>query len=1412
MKHPLLSISIAVLTACCGLSAQQVDLYEFSSQTTGSYEPFSDGILLQKSAEVKGERFKSMIFNLDDSLYFEGNAALKGIEIGFDFPYAGEMYDRFVAVGMGYVVLGKGETVSLDGAAYTLPLELGPRMGIGTRETVYGLDNTSISYKVEGNAPERVLVVQFSNIGYTPDAAGDARFNYQIRLHETDGDIEMCFDGFQIPETCGSTNSWAIGLTDKNGNDHFRQPEESSWSSTSKTTSMLAARFVNGSVFEEGLEFVFSRPPVCEMPTETIADIVLDTYSDRIGVQEEVDTNGHAETYLVVKSDEPVQGSPDGAEYQVGESLLGGEVLAVGELASFRPISFTEDGKRLLSFTHEGLQPNTSYHYAVYLGNTQCTSPKYTPAKTASATTSTSAAGGIEIVSLNWKQVSFNIEANTLGEEILIAMTNQKSTAQGHNGRYYIGSFGRVEAEAVAGDTLKMEDGSFGGVVLYTGSAGNGITCPVELENNEIYYFGAFSKGANGLYSTLCVQDYGLTDARIPFDAKFENMAAFENEPFLGGWAGTKGFSVGDGTGTVTAIMPAMEEGGVYEALLCLPPMDFPMDSNVLLKMDYSLNPWDLDLVEGDSIVVETSIDEGQTYRIADALSMHSNSRSELSNVVLKGLYGEKQLRIRIRVVSRNPEAMNWTFSNLSVTGIALCDIPKSLRASTSVVGGNVPVSWDPSLNEESEWQFSYAGPEGDAYGDWSTPVSVRTRPYWLSGLGDNQTYKVRVRAVCGVGQTSPWVETEVLSGRVPTFTEDFNNLTPGTSEWYDPFDLPSYWSCDNSMYEGVEDTMSYAPYSSDVEAYDWKTANEPVPGQSNAAVAYHFNNLAYGVEMLVSPTIELIPADGSFLTFDVAYGSIDEQGAYEALTEAQPGHRLELWVSVDSGRSFVTTQPLRVWDSTQLLTLQGTQPVSVDLEGYQGGVAFAFAFFGHSGGESNPIVWIDNFGITNNCPVARSLKVRELDASSALVEWVADKTVEEWILKLESAAGTEMYVTAEDSYRFTDLEPETTYGFSVGHLCGTDTSAWASLEFTTGGRECAEPENVATGEITRNSALLSWEGEAARYRIRIRPVTEDGAEWAFYEAEGNTYRLENLQTETAYEGGIQALCGQASGDTSAYVPFPDFTTLELTCFAPGSLRTIGTVAHDQAMVSWIGEAGSFQVEWDIRYEDDKPESKLVDKDTCVLDGLQADTWYQFRVRGICSPGDTSDWSEYRNFETPSTPPCPAPFDLQVESVTENSALLSWKIEEPVNGFLLRHRASTEYSWDTLFDLDETRYELTGLRPSTAYLWAVLTACSDGRYSGWASQNRFETEGVSNEEIAGNGLSVTASKGQIHVMNPHALKLERIRLYGLTGKMLQEYVLNSNHNAILTTGISMQVIVVEILAESRSFRFKILVP
>ena len=81
------------------------------------------------------------------------------------------------------------------------------------------------------------------------------------------------------------------------------------------------------------------------------------------------------------------------------------------------------------------------------------------------------------------------------------------------------------------------------------------------------------------------------------------------------------------------------------------------------------------------------------------------------------------------------------------------------------------------------------------------------------------------------------------------------------------------------------------------------------------------------------------------------------------------------------------------------------------------------------------------------------------------------------------------------------------------------------------------------------------------------------------------------------------------------------------------------------------------------------------------------------------------------------------------------------------------------------------------------------------------------------KEIAGNGLSVTASKGQIHVMNPSAVYMERIRIYDMKGLMLEDYIVRDRGNAILATQVSMQVILVEIIVEGGNpVRFKILQP
>ncbi|MBO8433618.1 MAG: fibronectin type III domain-containing protein [Bacteroidetes bacterium] len=1412
------------------ISAQQVEFYDFTSEITGSYTSLEGGTVIGLSSQVKGERFGQLLFNETDTLSLpeeagsDNPAHVEGIPLGFDFKFGGRIYDKFIVSGQGYLLFGERgmENITVAGNNYQLTRGVGPNAGIAIGSDVFGAEH--VSFKVEGSSPNRILVVEFAGIAYLQENPSST-FNYQIRLFENDAHVEFLFDEFTVPE---DMFQMFLGLKDPSGSTHYRTPDDGSWTNTSLSSN--GATWCGGSSFEKGTRFIFRLPGECETPTESIERLALESQSDAVNIDVYADTTGYAEGYLILGSTEPIEGSLDGMEYAEGEEVLGATVVAVGPLTDFdRPNAYNPSTREHFIVQHEGLTPNTTYYYAAYLYNFQCSNAKYTEAVTAQIKTRPNAPDSLAILSLGVNEAEFYTTAHADGSDILIAATTVQ--AEYNYNRMYIGNFGLFPDDVEVGDTVWHAENYAGetlhhpAIVLYEGAAGASIKIPVNLEDNTIYYFGAFTKGEDGRYSSAFAPAYGITPAQIPFVDHFENMSGAEDNPFVG-WDGTQGFELSLSgrwpnidDGSASASFEANEEGAHQEAFLTLPPMDFPTDSNVLFHVSYSLDPWDMELAEGDSVVFEVSVDGGKTFEKIRAVH-YQTAKPYPSDIIVSGHPGAEQAILRVRAVSYNPEAWTLTVNSVEVSGIAFCDVPSSLRGdSYNVVGGNVRVTWSPSLNEESEWNLCLARPDGEGgYGEWSQPEVVQgNSEYWVSGLADNQTYKVRVRAVCGPGNNSQWVEAEILSGRVPTFAEDFNNLALYGSSYYDPYELPSYWSCKANFWNGasdIEDTLSYSPYSSDVEAFDWKTAETPEPGNSNAAIAYHFNNLEYGVEMLVSPTIELIPEDGSVLSFDVAYGNIDEQGAYQALTEAQPGHRMELWVSVDSGRTFITTQPLKVWDSLQLLSLQGNEPVSIDLDGYEGGVAFALAFFGNSGGEPNPILWIDNFGVANSCPVARALEVdlNTLSAESAAIRWVADKTVDEWIVKLESPTATTLYTTADDEYTFSGLTEETAYMASVGHLCGTDTSAWASVEFTTPGAECEPISNLAVSNVTRNAATLAWNGEASSYRIRIKPV--ERTEWAYYTTEALTYIFSNLELETEYEGGVQSRCSQAASDTSEWVSFENFTTLGITCFAPTDFF-FDSASHNSASFHWTGTSDKYQIEWNVRYGDEK--GRMVFEGTSgTIAGLSAATSYEAKVRGICSAGDTSDWSEVRVFTTAEAPGCPVPTDLRVESVTENSATLLWSVEGEVEvaGFILRHRASNVQAWDSVQDIADMSYELTGLEPKTAYVWSVLSACADGRYSGWGTQTRFETEaGSATESLDESGLFLTACRHQIHVMNPSALPIERVRVYNLSGAMAEDYVIRSNENVILTTAFSTQVAVVEVLTpDNKAYRFKVMLP
>jgi uncharacterized repeat protein (TIGR01451 family) len=123
--------------------------------------------------------------------------------IGFDFYFLGARYGQFSVSSNGFLRLGgtgvTGGTYALGAAGAPLIAALGSDLVVSPTGRVH--------YKVEGTAPNRVLVVEFLNMhiiySTTPTADGTS----QIRLYENTGLIELVYGGMVRNTSTGFNNA-----------------------------------------------------------------------------------------------------------------------------------------------------------------------------------------------------------------------------------------------------------------------------------------------------------------------------------------------------------------------------------------------------------------------------------------------------------------------------------------------------------------------------------------------------------------------------------------------------------------------------------------------------------------------------------------------------------------------------------------------------------------------------------------------------------------------------------------------------------------------------------------------------------------------------------------------------------------------------------------------------------------------------------------------------------------------------------------------------------------------------------------------------------------------------------------------------------------------------------------------------
>ncbi len=148
-----------------------------------------------------------------------GDNAASDVNIGFPFFFAGTAFSQVRICTNGWLSLdlsGSTATANSDLFTSTAPnTTLAPWW-----DNLEADGSSSITYKTEGTAPDRVFTVEWKDV-LTYNTVATARISFQVKLYETTNRIEFCY-GTLTAGTHNNSESASMGIEDATGGSgHF---------------------------------------------------------------------------------------------------------------------------------------------------------------------------------------------------------------------------------------------------------------------------------------------------------------------------------------------------------------------------------------------------------------------------------------------------------------------------------------------------------------------------------------------------------------------------------------------------------------------------------------------------------------------------------------------------------------------------------------------------------------------------------------------------------------------------------------------------------------------------------------------------------------------------------------------------------------------------------------------------------------------------------------------------------------------------------------------------------------------------------------------------------------------------------------------------------------------------------------
>ncbi|MBR4535498.1 MAG: fibronectin type III domain-containing protein [Bacteroidales bacterium] len=333
---------------------------------------------------------------------------------------------------------------------------------------------------------------------------------------------------------------------------------------------------------------------------------------------------------------------------------------------------------------------------------------------------------------------------------------------------------------------------------------------------------------------------------------------------------------------------------------------------------------------------------------------------------------------------------------------------------------------------------------------------------------------------------------------------------------------------------------------------------------------------------------------------------------------------------------------------------------------------------------------------------------------------------------------------------------------------------------------------NDATG-FTQTSATLN----ATITNPSGVTITAKGFEWK--QTVGGSYTtIAGTGTGNNFTANLTGLTANTNYTFRAFITFNGttvtgdemtFTTLDegqQTCDMPTNLNATAT-AYNTANVTWT--AGGSETSWNLQYRTGTANwtTLPVNATTYQITGLAAQTTYEVRVQANCGNNNTSDWTAAVSFTTPAAPvdPCDAPTNLQVNSITQTSATMTWTAGGSETSWKVGYKLSSASQWQEA-TVQTTSYNIEGLTAASTYDVRVKAICSADNQSDFVSTTfTTQTVGIDNITLA-NSINLMPNPADNYIdLNVNSnVEVKEAVVYNAFGQMIQKVELNNNHTRI----------------------------